>query len=65
MDDLLYTMPVDADGKPSGPAVKLNDETTDAPTWSGDSSKILYLNNGKLKLDLTRNQEPSRRSPST
>jgi Tol biopolymer transport system component len=50
MDDLLYTMPVDADGKPSGPAVKLNDETTDAPTWSGDSSKILYLNNGKLKL---------------
>ena len=50
MDDLLYTMPVDADGKPSGAAVKLNDETTDAPTWSGDSSKILYLNNGKLKL---------------
>ncbi len=50
MDDLLYTMPVDADGKPSGPAVKLNDETTDAPTWSGDSSTILYLNNGKLKL---------------
>ena len=50
MDDLLYTMPVDADGKPSGPAVRLNDETSDAPTWSGDSSKILYLNNGKLKL---------------
>jgi len=50
MDDLLYTMPVDADGKPSGPAVKLNDETTDAPTWSGDSNKLLYLNNGKLKM---------------
>jgi Tol biopolymer transport system component len=50
MDDLLYTMPVDADGHPSGPAVKLNDETTDAPTWSGDSSRILYLNNGKLRL---------------
>ncbi|MCU1226569.1 MAG: periplasmic component of the Tol biopolymer transport system [Edaphobacter sp.] len=50
MDDLLYTMPVDANGLPSGSAVKLNDETTDAPTWSGDSSKILYLNNGKLKL---------------
>jgi Tol biopolymer transport system component len=50
MDDLLYTMPVDADGHPSGPAVKLNDETTDAPTWSGDSSKILYLNNGRLRL---------------
>ena len=50
MDDLLYTMPVDAHGKPSGPAVKLNDETTDAPTWSGDSSKLLYLHNGQLKL---------------
>src|SRR5579871_2170618 len=50
MDDLLYTMPVDAAGHPSGTAVKLNDETTDAPTWSGDSSKLLYLNNGKLKL---------------
>ncbi|MEO6801821.1 MAG: amidohydrolase family protein [Granulicella sp.] len=50
MDDLLYTMPVDENGEPSGPAVKLNDETTDAPTWSGNSSEILYLNNGKLKL---------------
>jgi Tol biopolymer transport system component len=50
MDDLLYTMPVDADGHPSGSAVKLNDETTDAPTWSGDSSHILYLSNGKLRL---------------
>jgi len=50
MDDVLYTMPVDAAGKPSGPAVKLNDETTDAPTWSGDSAKLLYLNNGKLRL---------------
>jgi Tol biopolymer transport system component/imidazolonepropionase-like amidohydrolase len=48
--DLLYTMPVDADGYPSGPAVKLNDETTDAPSWSGDSSKILYLSNGRLRL---------------
>jgi Tol biopolymer transport system component len=50
MDDLLYTMPVDRDGRPSGPAAKLSEETADAPTWSGDSSKILYLNNGKLKL---------------
>jgi Tol biopolymer transport system component/imidazolonepropionase-like amidohydrolase len=50
MDDLLYTMPVDVDGRPAGPAAKLNDETTDAPTWSGDSSHILYLSNGKLRL---------------
>ena len=48
--DLLYTMPVDADGHPSGPAVKLNNETTDAPTWSGDSAHILYLSNGRLRM---------------
>ena len=50
MDDLLYTMPVDADGKPSGKAVQLNHETTDAPTWSGDGNRLLYLSNGRLHL---------------
>jgi Tol biopolymer transport system component len=50
MDDLLYTRTVDKDGHPAGPAVRLNDETTDAPTYSADSAKILYLNEGKLKL---------------
>lgn len=50
MDDLLYTMPVDADGHPSGAATKLNDETTDSPTWSADSAHLLYLSNGKLRL---------------
>ena len=50
MEDLLYTMPVDADGRPSGAAVKLNDETTDAPSWSGDSAHLLYLSNGKLRM---------------
>ena len=50
MDDLLYTMAVDAHGKPSGPAVKVNDETTDAPTWSGDSKELLYLNDGALHI---------------
>ena len=50
MDDLLYTMPVDAHGLPSGPAVPLNNETTDAPTWSGDSNHLLYLHDGQLHL---------------
>ncbi len=50
MDDVLYTMPVDAAGRPDGAAVKLNDETSDAPTWSGDSSKLLYLHNGQLRM---------------
>jgi len=57
MDDLLYVMPVDADGHPSGKAVALNDEITDAPTWSGDSKHILYLSDGKLRmLDLATKQ---------
>ncbi|AFL90357.1 periplasmic component of the Tol biopolymer transport system [Terriglobus roseus DSM 18391] len=50
LSDLLYSMPVDGDGHPAGKAVKLNDETTDAPSISADSKTILYLNNGKLKL---------------
>ncbi|MGA9669662.1 MAG: DPP IV N-terminal domain-containing protein [Terracidiphilus sp.] len=50
MDDLLYSMPVDADGHPTGTATALNDETTDAVTYSGDSQHILYLSNGKLRL---------------
>ena len=48
MDDLLYAMPVDADGHPNGRAQKLNDETTDAPSITADSKTILYLNNGVL-----------------
>jgi Tol biopolymer transport system component len=50
MDDFLYTRPVDAHGVPSGPAKQITHETTDSPTWSGDSSHILYLSNTKLKL---------------
>jgi hypothetical protein len=50
MDDLLYAMPVDADGHPTGKAAVLNDENTDAVTYSGDSRHILYLSNGKLRL---------------
>jgi Tol biopolymer transport system component len=50
MDDLLYTMQVDAAGHPTGDAAVLNDEITDAVTYSGDSRHILYLSNGKLRL---------------
>lgn len=50
MDDLLYTLPVDADGYPTGPAARLSDETADAPTWSGDSKRILFESNGKLRM---------------
>jgi hypothetical protein len=35
---------------PAGPAVRINTEVTDAPSWSGDSQQLLYLSNGKLRL---------------
>jgi Tol biopolymer transport system component len=50
MDDVLYTMPVDKDGHPSGKAAMLAEVTTDSPTWSGDSQHLLSLSNGKLEL---------------
>ena len=50
MDDFLYTMPVDTQGIPTGTAVQLNHETSDSPTWSGDSKKILYLSDTKLRM---------------
>ena len=50
VDSTLSVMPVDSSGKPTGPAVKINDHATDAISWSGDSQWLLYLNNGKLKM---------------
>ncbi|WP_149194061.1 amidohydrolase family protein [Luteimonas suaedae] len=50
MESALWTMPVDGDGYPAGPARQLTSEVTDAPTWSGDSRKLLYLSNGRLRM---------------
>ena len=46
----LWTVEVDAKGKFASTPKALTDEVTDAPTWSGDSSQLLYLSGGKLKL---------------
>jgi Tol biopolymer transport system component len=46
----LHVGPVDARGRLTGPPKPINNEVTDAPSWSGDSNSILYLSNGKLKL---------------
>lgn len=50
MDEVLWVLPVDPSGEPTGPAVQLTHEPTDAPTWSGDSRRLLYLSNGRLRL---------------
>jgi Tol biopolymer transport system component len=50
MDDLLYIRPVDADAIPVGPAIALTTETVDSVTYSADSTHMLYLSNGVLRL---------------
>lgn len=47
---VLYVMDVEADGTPAGPARQITDEVTDAPSWSGDSKELLYLNNARLRM---------------
>jgi Tol biopolymer transport system component len=50
MDSVLWIRPVDRNGVATGPARQINNEVTDAPTWSGDSKQLLYLSNGKLRM---------------
>lgn len=54
LDGSLHVIAVDPTGKPTGPAVKLNNHASENISWSGDSSKLLYLNNGELKM-ISRN----------
>jgi Tol biopolymer transport system component/imidazolonepropionase-like amidohydrolase len=50
MDGYLWVRPVDADGTPIREARPINEEMTDAPSWSGDGKRLLYLSNGKLRI---------------
>ncbi|WP_433173592.1 amidohydrolase family protein [Actinoallomurus sp. CA-150999] len=47
---VLWVVDVHADGTPSGKPRQVTDEVTDAVSWSGDSSELLYLNNGRLRI---------------
>lgn len=46
----LWLVPVDARGQNQGAPIPLTEELADAPSWSADGQKILYLNNDQLKL---------------
>ncbi|KKW90018.1 amidohydrolase family protein [Sphingobium chungbukense] len=46
----LWVVPVKEDGSFAGAPRQITTEVTDAPSWSGDSRKLLYLSNGKLRL---------------
>lgn len=47
---VLWVVDVHPDGTFAGRPRQLTDEVTDAPSWSGDSRTLLYLNNGRLRL---------------
>ncbi|MFI6265232.1 amidohydrolase family protein [Micromonospora sp. NPDC051006] len=47
---VLWVVDVHPDGTFAGPPRQVTHEVTDAPSWSGDSGELLYLNNGRLRL---------------
>jgi Tol biopolymer transport system component len=46
---VLWVVDVHPDGTPGGEPRQVTHEVTDAVSWSGDSSRLLYLNNGRLR----------------
>ena len=57
MGSQLHVMPVDATGTPQGAPRRVNREVADAPSWSGDSRRLLYLSQGRLRLANARTGE--------
>ncbi|GAA2046192.1 amidohydrolase family protein [Nocardiopsis rhodophaea] len=49
MESVLWVVDVAADGTFRSEARQLTSEVTDAPSWSGDSRTLIYLNNGRLR----------------
>ncbi|WP_406108922.1 amidohydrolase family protein [Micromonospora globbae] len=47
---VLWVVDVGPDGTFAGAPRQVTHEVTDAPSWSGDSTHLLYLNNGRLRL---------------
>ncbi len=49
-ESALWLLPIHPDGSPAGPPRRLTAESADHPSWSGDSSSLLYLSAGRLRL---------------
>jgi Tol biopolymer transport system component len=47
---VLWVVDVHPDGTFAGTPRQVTAEVTDAPSWSGDSSRLLYLNSGRLRM---------------
>ncbi|MFE7133061.1 amidohydrolase family protein [Streptomyces sp. NPDC057638] len=50
VESALALLPVAPDGTPAGPPRTLTDEPADHPSWSGDSTTLLYLSGTRLRL---------------
>jgi len=50
MDGTLWVLPVERDGTPAGAPYRLTDELAEAPSWTGDSQRILYQSARGLRL---------------
>ncbi|MFF4909475.1 amidohydrolase family protein [Streptomyces sp. NPDC001260] len=50
VESALCLLPVDPDGTPRGELRTLTDEPADHPSWSADSSTLLYLSGDRLRL---------------
>ncbi|CAN5596058.1 amidohydrolase family protein [soil metagenome] len=49
LDGVLWVITVDATGQPVGPATRLTNESSDAPSWTGDSQSLVFLATDNLK----------------
>lgn len=47
---VLWKLPIDKNGDATGEPIQLTEELADAPTWSGDSKKLLYMATDQLKI---------------
>ncbi|MFF4502757.1 amidohydrolase family protein [Streptomyces sp. NPDC001401] len=50
VESALCLLPVAPDGTPTGDLRTLSTEPADHPSWSGDSTRLLYLSGGRLRL---------------
>ncbi|CCH52686.1 amidohydrolase [Fibrisoma limi BUZ 3] len=49
LDGVLWTVPVDAEGNPTGAPKQLTRELADVPTWTGDSKHLVFMATDTLK----------------
>jgi len=59
LDGVLWVLPVDSSGRPTGEQRQVTEENADAVSWSGDSHMLLYLSNGLLRQVPISGGEPA------